>query len=93
MTINHVKNELPESPPFLPFLSPPCFVSLRAPGLLLPPLVQPVGLPELLLLLLPPPPLAFLRGAIARTAGAGKGGGLPPGVGGAGAAAGEGRSS
>lgn len=75
MTINQVKKELPESPPFLPFLCPPCFVSLRVPGLLLlPPPLLPVlvlPLPEpLVLLLFPPPPLAFLRGAITRSTGA-----------------------
>lgn len=92
MTMNQVKNELPESPPFLPFFCPPCFVSLRAPGLLPPPLLE---------LLLLPPPLAFLRGAIARTAAAGESCGLRQcgdtraagPLTGAGAAAGAGRIS
>lgn len=75
MTMNHVKKDPPEIPPLLPFLCPPCFASLRAPGLLLLPLLPVLGLPLPeplplpLLLLLPPPPLAFLRGAIASCSG------------------------
>lgn len=76
MTMNQVKKEPPEIPPRLPFLCPPCFASLRAPGLLLLRLLPVLGLPLpeplpllllvlVLLLLWLPPPLAFLRGAIA----------------------------